>query len=153
MIDLSRIFHTGIIVEDLKKAMVELGDALGLEWTEVKEFDPIVHWIPGKGRNEIAMKAVYSRQGPVHLEVCEGPAGSFYDTSNQPDGRHIGVWVDDLVGETDRLVSAGWRILAANGTPDEGYGVIAYLTPPDETFVIELVDAELKPMIDEWTTG
>lgn len=153
MIDLSKTFHTGIIVENLEAAMAELGEALGLQWTEVKEFDPIVHWIPGKGRKEIAMKAVYSKQGPIHLEVCEGPADSFYDTTNQPDGRHIGIWVDNLVDETERLVSLGWKILAANGTPEEGYGVLTYMTPPDNSFVVELVDIELKPMIDEWTAS
>lgn len=153
MIDFSKIFHTGIVVENLEKAMAELGEALDLEWSEVKEFAPIVHWIPGKGRTEIAMKAVYSKKGPVHLEICEGPAGSFYDISNQPDGRHLGVWVDSVAEESERLVSLGWKVLAANGTPEEGYGALTYMTPPDETFVVELVDIELKPMIDEWTAG
>lgn len=153
MIDMTRIFHTGYIVDDLGKAMDELGHALGLDWSPVKEFDPIVHWIPGKGRQEIAMKAVYSKQGPVHLELCQGPAGSFYDTRTVPDGRHVGVWVDDLVAETQRLVAAGWKILAANGTPEEGYGVLTYMTPADSSIVVELVDAQLRPMIEEWVNG
>ena len=153
MIDMTTIFHTGIVVENLEKAMEEIGQALNLDWSSVREFDPIVHWIPDVGRKEIAMKAVYSKQGPVHLELCEGPADSFYDIRKAAEGRHVGIWVDDLVAETERLQSLGWKILAANGTPEEGYGVLTYMTPADGSMVVELVAAELKPMIAEWIAG
>ena len=150
MIDMTRVFHMGYIVDNLESAMARIGPSLDLDWASVKEFDPIVHWIPGKGRQEIAMKAVYSKSGPLHVELCEGPRGSFYDTSTVPDGRHFGVWVDDLVGETDKLLEKGWKILAANGTPEEGYGVLTYMAAPDGSMIVELVASELKPMIDEW---
>jgi hypothetical protein len=149
MFNMSRVFHTGIIVADIEKAQAEIGASLNLEWTEIKEFT-LAHWIPETGLKEITMRAAYSKQGPHHLELCEGPAGSLYDLSRSPDGRHIGVWVDDLVSETQRLLAQGWHIEAANGTPEEGYGVLTYMSPPASAFVVELVDWALKPMIDEW---
>jgi hypothetical protein len=149
MFDLKRVFHTGIIVSNIEDAQGEIGASLNLEWTEVKNFT-IAHWMPETGLKEITMRAVYSKQGPHHLELCEGPPGSLYDLSRSPDGRHIGVWVDDLVAETERLLAKGWRIEAANGTPDAGYGVLTYMSPPTSAFIVELVSSELKPMIDEW---
>lgn len=150
MFDLQRTFHTGIVVSDLEKAKQEVGASLNLDWTPVRIFDPLVFWTPERGLFDVVTKAVYSRQGPHHLEICQGPAGTFYDPSLLPDGRHIGVWVDDLPRETEELLSAGWRILAANGRPDDGYGVISYLAPPTSAFVVELVSIDLKPAIDEW---
>ncbi|HEY8352724.1 MAG TPA: VOC family protein [Sphingomonadales bacterium] len=150
MFDLQRVFHTGIVVDDLEPAMKEIGAALNLEWTPVKRFDPMVIWTPEHGTQDYVVEAVYSRQGPHHLEIVRGPKGSFYDPKTFPDGRHIGVWVDDLVAETERLLSLGWKIRAAGGAPEDGYGVLTYMSPPTSLFIVELVTIELKPMIDAW---
>ena len=150
MFEMQRIFHTGIVVDDIEKAKAEIGASLNLTWTPVRVFDSLVLWTPERGLFEIRNKADYSRQGPHHLEICEGPKGSFYDPAILPHGRHIGVWVDDLRQETDELLENGWRLLAANGTPDDDYGVITYMAPPTAAFVVELVATKLKPMIDTW---
>lgn len=150
MFDMQRIFHTGIVVHDLQTAMSELGASMNLQWTQVRRFDPLPFWTPEKGLHDITVEAVYSKQGPHHLEICVGPKGSFYDPDVFPDGRHIGVWVDDLAAEMEKLLGLGWKICGAGGTPEQGYGVLAYVSPPTAGFVVELVSAALKPAIDDW---
>lgn len=153
MFDMQRVFHTGIVVDDIARAQREIGASLNLQWTSVKRFAPMAFWTPDKGLHEITVDAVYSRQGPHHLEIVQGPKGSFYDPALAPDGRHIGVWVDDLKAETDRLLGQGWRICAAGGRPEDGYGILTYVAPPTSAFVVELVCQSLKPTIDAWLQG
>jgi len=153
MIDLQRNFHTGLAVTDIEAAMQTFGKDLGLEWAPVMVFDPLPFWTPEKGLHELKVAATYSRQGPHHLELVTGPAGSFYDPSNLPDNRHIGIWVDDLTAEVQRLIDKGWKVLGCGDSPENGYGMIAYLAPPLPGLLIELVSTALKPTIDEWING
>ena len=149
MFDLQRIFHIGMAVSDLEASRVSLGAELNLEWSPVKSFDPLPFWTPEQGSHEVSVQACYSRQGPQHLELVQG-TGPFYDPSVQPDSRHIGVWVDDLVEEAGKLTASGWKVLAAGASPAEGYGTICYLSPSTGGLVIELVSTLLMPVIAEW---
>jgi hypothetical protein len=150
MIDFQRIFHTGIVVDDLATAQRELGETMNLEWTPVRVFDPLPFWTPADGLQHYRVEAVYSRAGPHHLEICKGPKGSFYDPAVFPDGRHVGVWVDDLKAETEKLIAAGWVVIGAGAPPEEGYGVLCYLRPPTAGFVVELVSEVLRPAMEAW---
>ncbi len=150
MFDTQRIFHTGMVVADLAAAQRDIGASLGLDWTPVRRFGPMPFWTPEQGLHEIESQAVYSRQGPHHIEILQGPKGSFYDPDRLPDGRHIGVWVDDLRAAAEDLIAQGWRACAAGGAPEDGYGAFAYLAPASGGLIVELVCHSLKPMIDAW---
>ena len=50
----------------------------------------------------------YSAEGPQHIELLEGEPGSIWDGRVTPGLHHIGVWSDDVAGETSRLVKEGW---------------------------------------------
>ncbi|MFA7555610.1 MAG: VOC family protein [Spongiibacteraceae bacterium] len=150
MLDVQRVFHTGMCVADIEVAKRQLGGDLNLEWSEVRSFDPLPFWTPERGLEEILVKATYSRQGPHHLELCQGPKGTLYDPEFHPDNRHIGIWVDDLAAEADKLRAANWTVRGASAAPEDGYGVLAYLAPPMPGLVVELVCVSLKPTIDEW---
>lgn len=153
MFDFNRIYHTGIAVDDLAAAMESYGRDFNLEWAPVQTFDPLPFWSPELGMHEIKVMATYSRQGPQHFELVQGPKGTFYDTSLKPDSRHFGVWVDDIQAEIARLTENGWRVVAAGAAPEDGYGTIAYLEPPHDGLLVELVSIELKPFIDSWING
>ena len=109
MFDLQRMFHVGIAVADLSEAMQRMGADLHLEWSPVRRFDPLPFWTPERGCHEVSVSAVYSRQGPQHLELVQS-TGAFYAPGAQPDNRHIGVWVDDLPAEAHRLLRSGWCV-------------------------------------------
>ena len=49
-------------------------------------------------------------------------AGQPVDAGLHPGVHHVGVWVDDVVVEAERLVDAGWAIAAAHLPPEEGFG-------------------------------
>lgn len=150
MIDFQRIYHTGMAVSDIHASAAQLGQDLNLEWAPLRVFDPLPFWTPEKGSHSIKVTATYSRQGPQHLELVQGPVGSFYDPALLPDCRHIGVWVDDLPGEIAVLVARGWKVLAAGAAPEQGYGTLAYIAPPMPGLLVELVSTQLLDAITEW---
>lgn len=152
MIDYQRLYHTGIRVPDLERAMAEMGEPLGVTWATTRETEAQDIWTPQAGQHTLALRYVYSCEGPQHLELLEGPPGSIWDGRDAPGVHHVGVWVDDVQAETDRCVAAGWSVAAAQRSPEEGYGVFTYVVPPSGT-IVELVDAAVLPFFESWWAG
>ena len=151
MIDFGRLFHTGVRVPDLDKAMLELGDALDLSWSTVCEWQQPA-WTPEDGIRTFALRFTYSTEGPVHVELLEGALGSPWFAGDAPGPHHLGVWVDDVAASVDELVTAGWRIVAAAAAPEDGFGAFAYVAPPSGV-IIEVVAARAKPRFEAWWAG
>ena len=149
MIDWSRMFHTGFVVEDLDSAKTHFQTTLGLQFTDTQIFDPLPFWTPDRGVHDVVVHACYAQPGPVHLELCQG-TGAFYSVTEGPDARHMGLWVDDVAGEVETLEQQGWQVLAAGASPNDGYGSICYLRAPLGELVVELVSTELERFIGTW---
>ena len=151
MIDFERLFHTGVRVPDLDKARAELGASLGLTWATPVEWQQPV-WTPEAGTRTFPLRFTYSCEGPMHVELLDGAPGSPWDAGDAPGAHHLGVWVDDVPSEVDAVVAAGWRIVAAAASPEEGFGTFAYLAPP-AGLIVEVVAARAKPRFEAWWAG
>lgn len=152
MIDYARVHHHGIVVAEMAAAREAYGAALGLEWAPTRRFDPLPFWPPRDGTHALVVEATYSTD-PVHrIELVQG-SGAFYAPDRRPDARHVGLFVDDLPAECRRLIGLGWIVQGANAAPEAGYGVLAYLTPPDETLMVELVCSTLADDLAAWIGG
>jgi hypothetical protein len=149
MIDYQRIFHLGVRVPSLDRAMDELGESLGVTWAKARDIADQPLWTPDEGLREVHLRFTYSAEGPQHLELLEGEPGTPWYGDDSPGAHHVGVWVDDLVGETERLVALGWTVTAAHQPPGDGYGVFAYLQPPSG-LIVELVDQVIAPHFEQW---
>ena len=152
MFNLQEIFHIGIRVPNLYQAMEEMGESLNVTWTEVVESPGQRIWTPEHGQQEVPLKFVYSCEGPQHVELLEGAKGSFWDGNEDSGVHHLGVWVDDVKGETERLLALGWDLLGSARSPEEGYASMAYLAPPSGT-IVELVTSANKPRFERWYAG
>jgi len=151
MIDFQRMYHQGIRVPHLETAMDELGAQLGVTWCSVQEREQNV-WLPDQGVVSIPLKFTYSSQGPQHLELLEGAPGSIWDGREQPGLHHVGLWSDDVAGQTKALVDAGWKLLMAQAEPAKGYGAFTYVQPPSG-LIVELVWSAIQPMFEGWFAG
>jgi catechol 2,3-dioxygenase-like lactoylglutathione lyase family enzyme len=149
MIDYQDLFHVGVRVPDLDAAAAELGESLGVTWAEVRESAGQQLWTPEEGAQEIRLRYTYSAEGPQHIELLEGAPGSFWDGNDHPGAHHVGVWVDDVGGDADRLVGLGWALVGAHRSPEDGYGVYSYLQPPSG-LIVELVDRAVLPHFEAW---
>jgi catechol 2,3-dioxygenase-like lactoylglutathione lyase family enzyme len=150
-VDYSRCYHQGVRVPDLDAAMGELGAALGVTWCVPQERAQAV-WIPGAGHVELPLRFTYSAEGPQHVELLEGPAGSIWDGREQPGLHHVGVWSDDVAAGTAALLDEGWTLRLAQRDPADGYGAFTYVQPPSG-LLVELVWSGLRPMFERWFAG
>ena len=152
MVDLQRFHHIGMAVADIETAQAQFAESLNLRFAPVRTFSPFPFWTPENGAHTVDVSATYSIEGPVRLELVQG-TGPFYDPDGPPESRHIGVWVDDVTAEATALAAQGWTTVASGASPEEGWGIIAYMKPPVPGLLIELISTALKPAIDEWTAG
>ncbi len=94
-------YHISLVVEDVPEAMEQLGSLLGLEWSPVMNRDDVTF--------------AYSKQGPPYLELLNQRPGT---PAEQLGLNHIGVWVDDMHKESERLEALGCPLEAVNTGPD-----------------------------------
>ncbi len=152
MIDYQRLYHTGIRVPDVDRAMTEMGERLGVTWASVQHNPAQRVWTPDGGLAEVELTFVYSTEGPQHIELLQGQPGSVWHAGDDPGVHHVGLWVDDVTAETERCVAAGWTVAAAAAPPDQGYGPFTYVVPPSGP-IIELVWSAIKPRFEAWWAG
>ena len=150
-VDYSRTYHQGVRVPDLDAAMDELGAVLGITWCQPQQREQAV-WLPDGGATTIPLRFTYSAEGPQHVELLEGAPGSIWDGRDQPGLHHVGVWSDDVGGETQSLLDAGWTLRLAQRAPEDGFGVFTYVQPPSG-LLVELVWSGVRPMFDRWFAG
>lgn len=151
MFDSGELFHVGIRVPDIEKAMGDLGDDGGGGWAKLQHRQQPV-WLPGVGDAELELRFTYSSAGPVRLELLQGPAGSIWAGDEVPGPHHLGYWVDDVAATTERLLDRGWTLEAASRAPDDGYGAFTYVRSPSGVLV-EPVSTVVRPAFEQWWAG
>ena len=151
MFDYQDVFHVGVRVRDLDDAMHELGKGLGLTWATVAHVEQRV-WGPDGGPTTVELDFTYSCEGPQHVELLKGSAGSVWDAADWPGVHHLGVWVDDVAAVTEDRVGQGWTLEIAQVAPEEGYGAFTYVRAPSG-FLLEPVSAVLRPAFERWWAG
>ena len=108
--------------------------------------------MPDIGDTTVPLRFTYSAQGPQHLELLQGAAGSIWDGRQQPGLHHVGVWCDDVAAGTTELVEHGWVVRLGQRSPADGYGAFTYVQPPSG-LIVELVWSGLRPMFERWFAG
>ena len=151
MIDYQHVFHVGVRVRNIEAAMAEIGTGMGVAWAQQRENTEQSLWTPEHGLQQLHLKYTYSAEGPQHIELLEGPAGSFWDGRHDAGAHHLGIWVDSVAEETDQLISSGWTLVGAQRDPNDGngFGAFSYLQPPSG-LIIELVDRAVLPFFEQW---
>ncbi len=152
MFDYQGVYHTGIRVPDVDVAMAEMGASLRVTWASVQYSTDRSIWTPERGNERVELTFVYSCEGPQHIELLQGQAGSVWDCGDQPGLHHVGVWSENVAADVDRFVAAGWRVAAAGEAPEKGFGTFAYVVPPSG-LVVELVSVAAKPRFEVWFAG
>ena len=150
MVDLTAPFHMGVAVSNITEAMEFYSAGTGLTWHSPQSLD-VDHLVEGKVVRT-SVRFTYSVEGPVQVELVEGPIGSFWDPGIDAGTYHMGYWTEDLQGDLDMLTRAGWTIRFTGVGPDGGPAGFGYLIAPDRQ-QIELVDVVVKAAFDNWYAG
>src|SRR4029078_4364343 len=78
----------------------------------------------------LQLALTYSVEGPVHLELMQGPVGSIWDGNDAPAAHLLGYGSDAVRADTESLLAAEWTLELAANAPDEGYGRFTYVRSP-----------------------
>ena len=151
MIDPAQIYHIGVVVQDLDRAMDELGTSLGYTWTTVRTMNTSV-LVPVGAPKPISLRLAFTRSGPPWLEFIEGPADSVWSAAGGNTLHHVAFYVDDLEDEKQRLESLGMAFEVGGMGPDGRLSGFAYHVNPHGGRV-ELVDARLRDGMERWLSG
>ena len=131
-------FQVGVLVEDLEAAREELGEALGLTWSEIVD----------RENGGWKIRVCFALQGPPYLELIEGPVGSPWEATGGSRIDHIGYWADDLETSKRQLDAAGLT-LEVDGAKHGG--VFTYQRGTRSGLRVELIDASgRKAFYERW---
>jgi len=136
-------FHVGIVVADVERAMAELGDLLGVTWCHPITGVASHHLhqgevVPTMGTSTCAPQgAVYSRNGPPHLELIQQREGTVWAETGL---HHLGVWVDDFHETSADFEAKGCPLEAVASVAEDGTWIAGPYHRTDEGLRIEIVD-------------
>jgi hypothetical protein len=110
-VDFTPIYHVAFVVESIEEATEAWGKALGIRFGRLQT--PTILWGTPEGQREQLTKFVYSLNGPPYIELLERQDDSLWETVGF---HHLGVWSEDVPGDSDRLVEAGcpWNCAILN---------------------------------------
>ncbi len=145
MLNYDNVFHLGIIVPQIEQGMEEIGRRFGVTWAEPT---PSHVTLPTeKGPQDLSF--VYSYEGPPHLELIEAVPNTIWEAGPGSRIHHIGIYVDDVESEVERLTAEG-AVLDMAGVRDGRITWVSYLN--SELGVrIELCPEEIRPGIEALT--
>lgn len=145
-----RLYHTGIIVENLDKAMDTMGEALGLLWAPPRTSK--VPLLCPEGVLDREVRFTYSLQGPHHIELLEqvNPA-PYLSLTGGRRVHHLGYFTDDLATASADLEERGFR-RELSGVDENGGVARATFHYNEESpgMWIELVSHEIAAEIGDW---
>ncbi len=144
------MFHTGLVVDDLRGTMDDLTAAVGVQWAEPVRIEaPLLL----AGKTVVAARwIVYSTGLPHAIELIEQVSGDAFDPSDgSPRLHHLGFWVEDLAAESDRLERLGLPV-RATGPGDTPERYFAYHSTRGG-FHIELLSTARRPALEQWWGG
>jgi hypothetical protein len=100
----SDLYHTGIVVDDLRAAMRRMSDVGGYRWTAPITAPTVLR--SGDRDTEVTFKFVYSLDAP-HVELVETIPGTVWTPVAGNALHHLGYFVDDLDTASIDLIDGG----------------------------------------------
>ncbi|MCY4622789.1 MAG: VOC family protein [bacterium] len=148
-IDIAGISHTALAVPDLEAAMSVYGNALGLTWARPQQ--RAIRIRVGAGDLTTEIRFTYSRQGPPHLELIEGAAGTIWAPVSGL--HHIGLWSHQLEIDAAQLEHRGMALEAAglSRSGEQPSGFTYHRSA--HGLRVELVDAAARAAFEHWFAG
>ncbi|MFV8054762.1 VOC family protein [Mycobacterium sp. 48b] len=139
----ARVFHVGFVVPDLDSAIKDVGQTLGLTFTEPVEVAGLTLHTSAGERDDVVLRFTYSTR-PTHVELIEHTAApeTLWDFGSRTRGHHIGVFSEDVAIEAERLDACGWNRSWWATAPDGTMVFSMHDTPYG--FAVELVSSAGK---------
>jgi len=103
--EISKLFHVGVVVSDFERGLAELSELFGCEWATERSFDAPVRY-PAGHTVVLRVRNALTAAQPV-IELIEAIPGTLW-TPTDSGIHHLGYWADDVESESARLEQRGW---------------------------------------------
>lgn len=137
------LFHTGIVVDDLAAAKIELGEGLGVTW---RDGGADVRLLTDDGASTVCTAYALSVEGPHHVELVQSIEGTLWTAAAPGHAHHLGYWVDDVTASSEQLATLGSVRLACVAIRDDKPPMCAYHRTKSG-LIVEIVDRALLPVL------
>lgn len=147
-LDQTRLFHHGIVVDDIAAAAETLTREQGLTfsnpWTSTQTLR-----VPGwPAPVDVELTIVYSGEGPVHVELVQKVENSVWQGDGAAVLHHVGYWSDDLVADGLELEAGGYQLVFEN-VPEEGQTPTFRYYLSGLGLYLELVHTSVQPLLEQ----
>lgn len=113
-----RLFHTGLVVVDIERAMAELSGSLGVTW---KGGWPAMHRLHYFGTgHEVELRIAFSVEGPPHIELIEAKEGTIWPPE-ECGLHHLCYWSPTPEASAEALEAQGYTRLMGEPGSAGGY--------------------------------
>jgi catechol 2,3-dioxygenase-like lactoylglutathione lyase family enzyme len=141
------LFHTGIVVPDLERAMTRFEEAFGLEFLEPRHN-------PGTARVDAGIFAAetlltLSTNDGHRIELIQQLDAPAYDRLPTRT-HHLGFWSADLPGHMAQLDRAGFESRLVGVDPSDGPDFFSFHFDADTGLWMELLSTDRSPAFAEW---
>ncbi|WP_414170687.1 antibiotic biosynthesis monooxygenase [Streptoverticillium reticulum] len=142
------LFHVGMVVPDLEKAVALHSDVLGVEFTEPHVFR--IPLLEDPDPHPAELTAVFSRTGAPYYELIQAAGDGIISAEHCGRILYYGVWEPDMAARLEQLERQGVGI-DAYFRPAPGETPFAVITAPDLLGArIEYVGLADRAPIEEW---
>ena len=139
----ANLFHTGIVGDDLAAAMAELGERLGVTWTEG---GAEVALLTADGVQTVPSAYAMSREGPHHVELAQAVPGTVWSVVAPGHAHHLGYWVDNVADASAELARTGTPHVATVAMSADAPPMCAYHCTASGLYV-EVVSRKLRRVL------
>jgi catechol 2,3-dioxygenase-like lactoylglutathione lyase family enzyme len=133
-------FHVGIVVPDVLAARAHLTELLGVAWGPVMHLDE-VEYRDADGNDLVLPTTISYTTGEPALEVIQERPGTVWERNEHSNLHHLGVWTDDLVGDSGTFGAGACPLQLAGRAGDDAPISFAYHRDEALGVRFELVDA------------
>ena len=146
------LFHTGMAVHNLDRAMADMSAAFGFHWATPFISEKSLR--TPQGIRPRTWRLTYSIEGPHHIELFEQlDDTALTGLTGGAVVHHLGFEVDDVATQVERLESIGFRHeLTDVGIPGT-VGGNAFVYNHHGGLWLDLISTERRTRLNRWIDG
>ena len=145
----SRIYHVGIVVSDLQKAMGELTSLASLSWGNPQVYTGLMTMQGTQLRFEQTF--AISLDGPPHIELLGQLDGTVW---NRTGLHHLGIWSDNVDEDCSLVQTRGCALESISVSAQDERTSGRYFGVPALDSRLEIVSREIsEPRLERYLAG
>jgi hypothetical protein len=146
-VNLSEMFHVGVVVPDLELGRARLTELLGVEWGPIVANDIEVR--DGDGNDLVVPNRICYSTQPPYFELIQEVPGTPWVCSEHSNIHHVGFFSETLAVDADALSAAACPLELIDGHGGAPPAAFTYHRDPLGVR-IELVNADLRGPMEQF---